>query len=316
MRRRLYIPPEVKESISKHFSKAIKNGIDGFLSANEDEDTMTGHLGALLRIRNQRVQVQQQEISGDWVWSVDYYKFRGRGPQATENILGADGLFELKLNLGGRIESKSVLFQSKLNWSSDLSLLSQCIKLSTWREAAFVLNYRSDQFQAFLIDEVIRSRGNYSGNLTFFPLEEFLGKLFLDCEVGDNDLNYNARARKLIWRTLVGEIVSVKFSIPQRLRVNVEAPRSEWGKHKNIDREITLDEIHKYRMEAKEEDILSLKYQYTNKELKSSYKNLALTYHPDKYNELEELERIILQRRMQEINDTYSYVSRKKRSQN
>jgi hypothetical protein len=304
MRRRLYIPTEVRESISNHLSDAIKRAVDGFWSANEDEDTMTGHLGALLRLRDQRVSVkQQQEISGDWTWSVDYYKFRGRGPEASENYLGADGLFELRLIRGGSIDTKSLLFQSKLDWGSDQSLLLQCIKLSTWREAAFVLNYKPDEFQAFRVDEVIRSRGKYSEKLAHFSLEEFLGRLFLDCQVGDNDLSYDPRLRKLVWRTSTNEKVSVRFSIPRRLRINVEAPPSDPV------REVSIDEVHSHRIDASPEDILSLEEGYTDRDLRRSRTRLALTYHPDKYAEFGEMFRRIVERRMQEANNAYDVIT-------
>lgn len=312
MRRRLYIPDEVKESIRSHFNEATRKAVDGFYSAYEDEDTMTGHLGALLRIKNQHISVTQSELSGEWVWSIDYYKFRGRGIDATERLLGADGLFELKLNYNNRIETKSIMFQSKLSWQTDQRLLSQSLKLSTWREAAFVLNYTPNAFQAFSLDDVIKARGIFSDDLYQVPLEEFLGKLFLNCDVGDNDLNYDARSRKLIWRTRSGEIVGTKFTIPARFMININAPTTYGGKYKKVDREISPEDIYNFRMEADEEDILALNYTFTKRELKSSYTNLALTYHPDRSHDLDELDRLIMQRRMQEINDAYAVLRIKK----
>jgi hypothetical protein len=305
MRRSLYIPTEVKENISNHISIAIKQAVEGFLSANEDEDTMTGHLGALLRLRDQRVSVSQQKegSSGVWIWSIDYFKFRGRGPGATENVLGADGLIELRLNRGGSVDTKSLLFQSKLNWGSDQSLLFQCIKLSTWREAAFVLNYRPSGFQAFRIDEVIRSRGNYSGRLTHFSLEEFIGRLFVDCQVGDNDLIYNPKSRRLVWKTSNNEKVSMRFTIPQRLRINIEAPDNDPV------REISVDEVYAYRINSSPEDILSLEEGYTDRDLTRSRGKFALTYHPDKYTEFNEMYRKIVERRMQEANNAYDIIA-------
>jgi hypothetical protein len=312
MRRRLYIPEEVKESIIKHFTASLRKAVEGFYSAYEDEDSMTGHLGGLLRIRNQRVSVTQSELSGEWEWSIDYFKFRGRGTNATERLLGADGLFELKLNYNNRIETKSLLFQSKLIWQRDPLLLSQSIKLSTWREAAFVLNYTPDSFQAFLLDDVIRAKGIFNDRLNKIPLDKFLGDFFLNCDVGDTDLTYDARSRKLIWRTRNGEIVGTKFSIPKRFRIKINAPQIG-GKQRKVDREIPNDEIHNFRMDASDEEILSFTRPFPGKKTKSTYKDLALTYHPDRYNTLDDLERIIMQRRMQEVNDSYYSLKNKKR---
>ncbi len=137
MRRKLFIPDEVKLSIEKHLHNAINKATEGYLSANEDEDTLTGHVGALLRISNQKVFVKNVEASGTWSWSINYYKFRGRGPKSTENFLGADGIFELIIDYGNNQSSKkSLLFQAKNDWSVDKLLYGQCIKLSTWREAS------------------------------------------------------------------------------------------------------------------------------------------------------------------------------------
>lgn len=308
MRRRIYIPQEVIKAISEHIKNAVPRAEEGYWSANEDEDVLTGHLGACLKIGNQKVQVveKQSERLGNWTWSLDYYKFRGRGKNATENILGADGLFELKLQLGYRTETKSLLFQAKKDWDSDQSLVSQCIKLSTWREAAFVLNYTPNSFEAFSIDEVLRSRGTRSQISVSNQLRDFLAGDFLECLVGDTDLSYNPKARKLVWRAISGEIVATVFEVKHRLRVNISAPTT--SDHDHVDRHIPNSEIHKYRMEARDEELLSLDSGYSEKELKSARKKMALAYHPDQFNEGDEHLRQLLNRRMQEINDAYERV--------
>jgi hypothetical protein len=34
-------------------------------------------------------------MADGWTWSIDYTKFRGRGPGAAEKALGADGILEM-----------------------------------------------------------------------------------------------------------------------------------------------------------------------------------------------------------------------------
>lgn len=218
MRRRLYIPKEVIQAVAEHIKSAVPKAVEGYWSANEDEDVLTGHLGACLKIGKQKVQVTeiQTERLGEWTWSLDYFKFRGRGKNATENILGADGLFELKLNLGNRSEKKSLLFQAKKDWDNDPSLVVQCIKLSTWREAAFILNYTETAFEAFSIDTVLRAQGNKSKSYHNKALADFLGKDFLECLVGDINMSYDPKARKLRWRAMTGEVVATVFDIKHR----------------------------------------------------------------------------------------------------
>lgn len=66
MPRRLYIPKEVLESIKAHVDASIPKAVGGFMSANEDEDTMTGNFGACLRTGSHTVNVEKGEISGPW----------------------------------------------------------------------------------------------------------------------------------------------------------------------------------------------------------------------------------------------------------
>src|SRR4051812_40498839 len=115
MKRPLYLPNEVKVDIQKHLDAAIKRAVDGYESAAEDEDVMTGHLGGLLRIGPQRVHVTQAEVDGDWSWSIEYHKFRGRGDKATESFVGADGILELQVRRPNGVHRKAALFQSKLD---------------------------------------------------------------------------------------------------------------------------------------------------------------------------------------------------------
>ncbi|MFH1653250.1 MAG: hypothetical protein ABIE74_04250 [Pseudomonadota bacterium] len=224
--------------MAEHIRTAVSKAIDGYWSASEDEDVLTGHLGACLKIGNKKVRVvqTQSELPGDWTWSIDYYKFRGRGINATERILGADGLFELRLQRGYRTEIKSLLFQAKKDWNSDRDLVTQCIKLSTWREAAFVLNYTSEAFEAFSIDEVLKLRGVRRSAFQAKALADFLAEDFLDCLVGDTDLSYEPRARRLIWRALSGEIVATVFRVKHRVRVNIKPPQSSG--HDRLDKQI------------------------------------------------------------------------------
>lgn len=319
MRRRLRIPDEVKASISKHIHTAVADAVDGYLSAREDEDTLTGHLGASLRNKKHKVDVVMdvREMGGTWAWSIDYYKFRGRGKNASESFLGADGIFELNLAWPYGTEKKSLLFQSKKEWSDvNPSLFEQCIKLSTWREAAFVLNYTPNEFQTFSLDDVIRSRGSRANAQQPEKLETFLSTNFLDCLIGDTDLVYDAVSNRLHWRAFSGEIVTTKFTVGSRVSINVEAPKRGGKLDKGGHKEVPNVEIYNYRMQADEEEMLSLRPHYTKEDVKRARTTFALAYHPDKHPEADELLKDILNRRMQEFNnaadDVYAKLERKR----
>lgn len=316
MRRRLFIPDAVKDSISSHLHASHAKAVEGYLSGNEDEDTLTGDLGASVRIGNQRVYVPEgQEVSGTWTWSITYYKFRGRGNKATENYLGADGIFELSINWSaGQEQKKCLLFQAKNQWrDTDRSLLEQCVKLSTWREAAFLLNYSPINYEVFFIDDVIRAGGSRTQITESVSLGDFLSRFFLECLIGDTDLRYDATARKLRWIALNGEMVETKFSIGHRFSININPPKRD-ERTESGHREISNDEIYGYRMQASEEEILSLKPDYTEKDIKNARRKLAQIYHTDVNQGMGELFQEILKRRMQEINNArdvlYSKIKR------
>ena len=282
----------------------MSKAVEGYISGNEDEDTLTGDLGASLRTNSQKVDVPPgNEISGIWTWSITYYKFRGRGNKATENAIGADGIFELKLNWGNNeSQKKCILFQAKNRWQrADKSLLEQTIKLSTWREASFILNYAPNNYEAFFIDDGIKAKGSRSGISESIPLGAFLSRYFLECLIGDIDLNYDAQSRKLSWRALENKMVSTKFSIPHRFTININPPKKRRRAYINPG-EINNDEILNYRMQASEEDILSLSPNYNEKDVNSALKRLVKVYHTDLHENLDEFYKEILKRRMQEIN--------------
>src|SRR5436190_19048543 len=148
MPRSLAIPDEGQQAIRARLTDALAQASGAFDSAAEDEDTLTGDLCGALRTPRRRVFVAQSvaEIPGEWTWSINYYKFRGRGAGAPENKVGADGIFELTVDYGAHSETKSLLFQAKVEGKQPGLLLEQALKLSTWREAAFILVHSPDGF--------------------------------------------------------------------------------------------------------------------------------------------------------------------------
>lgn len=301
-RRNLSIPYEVKNSIKKHLKERCEIALEGYESANEEEDTLTGDLGATLRIKNQKVEVKEAKLSnqGTWNWSITYNKFRGRGPSATENVLGADGIFELTLNIGNVIEKKSIMFQSKKDWEFDPNILVQSIKLSNWREAAFVLNFTSNIYQAFDLDTVIAAKGNKPPAENSNSLETFLGRDFLDCIVGDVNLSYDSKLRKLRWLTMNEEFVVTKFSIPHKIALKITAPNTEGN-----DKTIQNSEVFNHRMKATPEELLSLEYGYTEAELRKARIKAAKSFHLDTTNVKDDLLVQLHNMRMQEFNNAF-----------
>jgi hypothetical protein len=312
MPRRLYIPEEVLQSIKEHIEAAIPRAVSGFISANEDEDTMTGELGSSLRSGTRTVVVDRAEVNGPWKWAIDYTKFRGRGKNATESYVGADGIIELSLDWFGRKESKSLLFQAKMDWRADASLMEQAVLLSTWREASIFVNYTEATIEAFSIDSVLRSRGKHSDARNPLPFADALTKYFLECKVGNTDLAYDPVSRQLRWRATSGVTVATQFSIPHRFRIKVKAPgykhKLEW------DKLIPKSEIHSHRMAVEPDEVLSPLLSDVSVDPKKQLQTLSSTYHPDKLGQVEQFFKDLATRRMQEINAAFAEIKSKSRS--
>jgi hypothetical protein len=305
MRQPLYIPAEVREAISQHLRSAVDKAVRVFSAGAEEEDALTGQLGMALMAPEQEVLVTSDGVER-WRWSMGYTKFRGRGKGAAENILGADGIFELQLRHAQGIEQKSAMFQAKTKWDHDPSLFEQCAKLSTWREAAFVVDYRPEGFEVHLIDAVIRSRGAKSAAGKGVALSEFLANVFIACKVGDNDLSYDRDDRTLTWRARDGTIVATKFTMGRRFRITVKSPRAK----EHYDKLVRPDEAYRYRMDASPQDILNLPELFTKTDLAKAKREAAKTFHPDQMGlEAPPLAIKILNLRMQEQMEAEQFLA-------
>ena len=298
-RHRLYIPAEVREDIAIRIKEGVAETLAEFDSGEEDEDVFTGHLGARLTTRDRKLYVPDAEVPGVWTWSIRYRKFRGRGKGATEKVVGADGILELSLDSFGRKQTKSLLFQSKMGGSYDKRLVEQCAKLSTWREASAVFIYSPDQLGAMSIDRVLRERGDLGG-ATGMPLDKFINDVFVTCDIGDTDLRYASEKKELIWRTVNDETVAAKFNVRHRIRVDVKAPLRT--SQEPLDRYIKAEDVHRHRMNADVDDLLSLPFDTPKVKAQSVIKQLSKIYHPDMFANFSPKTRELVEVRLKEFN--------------
>jgi hypothetical protein len=302
VRRNFYIPDEVQEAIRAHLRDAVAAARDEFFSSSEDEDSLTGHLGALLMTRGtQAVYAETNaEIPGVWRWRITYNKFRGRGPGATERFVGADGIIELSLDWGGdQPQSKTMLFQAKIGDDDRQGLTAQALKLSTWREAAAIFKYGVDAFSGYTVDEVLAAGGALRADRGR-DLDSYLSDLFVPCHVGDDELQYDARRRLLSWRTLDQELVSARFALNHRIRMQVQPPAPQ---ARHVDREIPPEAIHEHRMRATPEEMIRPVGPPPRRvpALETAQRKAQRLFHPDVYDSLDATVKSIATRRFQEV---------------
>lgn len=109
---RQYLPDIIYTAIQSHLREGANSAERGWESGNDEEDTLTGDLGANLR----RHWSNPVSINGhEWKWQVTYKKFRGRGPNALENLCGEDGIFQIEVENTETLEitGKGLPFQAK-----------------------------------------------------------------------------------------------------------------------------------------------------------------------------------------------------------
>ena len=300
-----FLPPEVVRSIEARLRRQELRALRTFASAAEDEDSMTSHVFGKLETERVRVLVRSGEVPGTWTWSFGYTKFRGRGRGATESYVGADGILEFALIFGsGERVKKGALFQAKMGGTGGSDLVRQAIKLSTWREAAFIVDYASDGISAISLDEVLR----HGGRLTRSPhtdLASFIVKEFAACKVGDRELQYDAKLRRLFWRDMANNVIETHFQLKHRARLTVKAPTRRRRTIPWHSERISPSEIHLHRLKARAADILGVQQDATPAEAKKAQRAMARLYHPDTVSSFSDLYRDLLNKRMAEVNAAY-----------
>jgi hypothetical protein len=103
----------VLQAIREHVEASVEHAEAGYSSAQEEEDTITGELGGALRTRGvQTVNVTDDQIPGTWRWNINYSKFRSKSGEATESIVGADGILEIRVASPEQEQQKTALFQA------------------------------------------------------------------------------------------------------------------------------------------------------------------------------------------------------------
>ncbi|HEY1499131.1 MAG TPA: J domain-containing protein [Acidobacteriaceae bacterium] len=268
-----------------------------YWSGAEDEDTFTGHLGALLGTSERKIMVSERP----WRWSIEYTKFRGRGKDATERSVGADGIFEIRVH-GIEFEGqKSLLFQSKMGDPHGSEPREQAIRLSNWREAAVFLSYTPAAIKVYSIDDVLGNGGATGTAFADFFLDEYLA-----CNVGDSDLHYDAKARTLRWRDEQGNSVAARFPVPRRLRISIQSPDTPQTSATLI----RPEQISEHRMDGSARDRLGVKPHVSADVIKKAKRKIALLYHPDRFPNLADELKAVINRRMAEFNVAYQELIR------
>jgi len=106
------IPAAVFQSVQGRLLRSANLAQEGWEAGSDEEDTLTGDLGArLARNWSRPIRVDGNQ----WRWRVTYKKFAGRGPGAFEAVVGADGIVQVEVMPFASAVAlyKGILFQAK-----------------------------------------------------------------------------------------------------------------------------------------------------------------------------------------------------------
>jgi len=207
----------VYAAIESHLLSRARAAVDGWEDGSDDEDTLTGDLGATFRTASSLVVLAN---GAAWSWRVRYKKFRGRGGGAFETVSGADGILQVEVTRGPEKQFKGLLFQAKKVTARDGQLISQVERMERLADGGSAVfeygpeRYRAVPGHAYLQAEA-PSRRSKAADLT--SLGDFLGNAFLPCTTGLRGMYYDALRGLLLLPHGVAHRISVRH------RISVEA---------------------------------------------------------------------------------------------
>jgi hypothetical protein len=193
------LPAKVVRMLRRHYYAGVKEAEVRFKYHAADEDSVTGALGERLIEPEIFIGTEGQVFR----WSTFYHKLRGRGPNAPERKIGADGIFQLEV-LDRRqrfILRKGLLFQAKIDWGGrDGRLLDQAQDLVAQSRSAIVIDYSSNGYKAIAAMDVISANGDRTQTRPGAdkPLAEVLGDEFVGCMRGDRGMYWEPQREKLV----------------------------------------------------------------------------------------------------------------------
>ncbi len=180
------LPANVIADLTAALKSGVERGQEGWPAAKDEEDTLTGHLCAML----QGSGGLWEPNAGGWKWTITYKKFRSKATGAPEKLLGADGIFQIEVrdSVNGEVERKGLLFQAKKGWHQrDGFLRDQVSRMEDVApNGSAVFDYREDGFSAVSGHRVLAVDANPRdlGSDDRIWLGEFLVDRFLFCKVG------------------------------------------------------------------------------------------------------------------------------------
>jgi predicted transcriptional regulator len=216
------LPPPVFQSIQSHLRTKSKQGEGAWECADQEEDSITGHFcGQLYTPR----WIKDNAGGEDWEFRVTYKKFRSKGKDAEEKILGADGIVEVHIEKKSLEEKhvKGLLFQAKKsNDTRGKKLEEQAEKMArVVKNASCIFEY-GKEFYAYDASLIAKRASKKDIRESKNPIGDFLADTYLTCEIGKIGMSYDAVAKEIIYPEN-GSIIRRKACLDYRLRIEARS---------------------------------------------------------------------------------------------
>jgi|GEM_PF-4196711 hypothetical protein len=202
------VPEEVIETLSSYIQAKCGRAERSWMRAKEEEDSITGDFFGNLSTEG--------GVVGDYSWGFYYNKFRGRGKNALEKIVGADGIITIHYtDPPENIEYyKSLAYQAKKVGGRIEE--DQLQKMRRYFPGGnMVVIYGPDGYTAYENNPSVALR-----------LCDLITNNFLACNIGIEGLYYDDNAKRLILPAatpatgVIGErfLVEIEKAVPRRRR--------------------------------------------------------------------------------------------------
>ena len=212
------MPPKLFEEIQKRLRTRSLIGEEGWYSGSDEEDTLTGDYCSSLRSSWKKRKFEKE----NWAWRITYKKFRSKGRDAEEKILGADGIVQLELinEQSKTLEAKGLLFQAKKTGNRDWAKLKeQCESMEKIaKNCSAVFEYGEEQYVSYSARQLILSTAI---DRTRIRIGDYLADRFMACSVGKRGLYYDAVRHVLIVPHATSGVIQMRLRLKHRLKIEV-----------------------------------------------------------------------------------------------
>jgi hypothetical protein len=205
------LPKNLSEEIKTKIRENSLKGEKGWKYSNEEEDSLLGHfLGNL--ITDKQYFEQSEKI---YEWEISYNKFRGRGKNALESIVGADAIitFEIIDNISNNKTVKSILFQAKKEGNSSGLKKQKDLMNKFAKGGNFIFTCGPNGYfaQDNIDDEKVR-------------IGNFLADQFVACTIGIQGMFYDDKKKELITKNKI----KTDYPIVDEIVIEVEIDQKDY----------------------------------------------------------------------------------------